>query len=171
MNEHRATWMSPLGEILLSASNDSLNGLWFHDQKYAPESFKATPYSKTSHASKILNLTIDWLQQYFGGEAPHHQALNAQPQGTEFQQLVWQALLTIPSGETTTYAELAQSINKPKAVRAVGTAVGRNPISLFIPCHRVIGANGSLTGYAGGLHRKEALLNLEGTFSTRLSLA
>lgn len=168
MSEHRARWMSPLGEILLSANNESLSGLWFHDQKYVPESFKPTD---DSESSIILNSTLDWLQQYFGGQAPHHQALNVQPLGTEFQQRVWQALLTIPNGETTTYAELAQSIDKPKAVRAVGTAVGRNPISLFIPCHRVIGSNGSLTGYAGGLERKEALLNLEGAVNAQLSLA
>lgn len=168
MSEHRARWNSPLGEIWLSASENSLTGLWFHDQKYVPESFDTT---ENIENSDVLVSTCDWLQQYFSGEKPSHEALDVTPMGTEFQQLVWAALLSIPSGKTTTYAELAHAINKPKAIRAVGTAVGRNPISLCIPCHRVIGSNGSLTGYAGGLQRKEALLQLEGAASAQMSLA
>ena len=168
MNEHRARWKSPLGEILLSATEDTLNGLWFADQKYAPESFKSTPNSKNT---PIIHSTLTWLRLYFNGDAPLHTKISVQPVGTEFQQQVWDELLRIPSGKTTTYADLAHSIGRPKAVRAVGTAVGRNPISLLIPCHRVIGTNGALTGYAGGLQRKEALLNLEGVLSTQLKLA
>ena len=168
MSEHRARWMSPLGEILLSTNDHSLTGLWFHDQKYVPDSFKPT---KGSENTAAIRSAIDWLQRYFQGEAPMHDALSVEPIGTDFQRLVWDALLTIPNGKTSTYSELAQNINKPKAVRAVGTAVGRNPISLLIPCHRVIGSNGSLTGYAGGLTRKEALLTLEGSVNKQLSLA
>lgn len=84
------------------------------------------------------------------------------PAGTSFQQAVWRALLDIPAGQTVTYGELATRLGRPEAVRAVAAAVGRNPVSVLIPCHRVIGADGSLTGYAGGLHRKEALLTIEG---------
>ena len=168
MNEHRARWTSPLGEVLLSANEHFLTGLWFHDQKYAPEMFEPT---KSAEDSKVLHSTIEWLLQYFRGDAPEHQELQVQPVGTDFQQQVWRALLSIPSGKTTTYKELADNIKKPKAVRAVGTAVGRNPVSLVIPCHRVIGSNGSLTGYAGGLPRKEALLQLEGSVNTQLSFA
>ena len=82
--------------------------------------------------------------------------------GTPFQQAVWQALLRIPRGQTASYVALARSIGKPQAVRAVGAAVGRNPLSVVVPCHRVLGSDGSLTGYAGGLERKQALLRLEG---------
>jgi methylated-DNA-[protein]-cysteine S-methyltransferase len=88
------------------------------------------------------------------------------PQGTPFQQAVWETLLRIPAGETSTYALLARVLGQPKAMRAVGAAVGRNPLSIIIPCHRVLGSNGSLTGYAGGLHRKQDLLNREGRMRT-----
>ena len=101
------------------------------------------------------------LGEYFDGNRKAFD-VPLDPQGTEFQQQVWQALLEIPYGQMASYAEVASAINKPKAVRAVGAANGRNPISILVPCHRVIGSNGSLTGYAGGLPRKQWLLQLEG---------
>lgn len=100
------------------------------------------------------------VQSYFAGERFVFDVPLA-PEGTPFQQSVWQALLTIPYGETCSYADIATTLNKPKAVRAVGAANGRNPIPIIIPCHRVIGSNGRLTGYAGGLDTKSYLLQLE----------
>ncbi|MCY1553447.1 Methylated-DNA--protein-cysteine methyltransferase [compost metagenome] len=101
------------------------------------------------------------LDEYFAGRRRRFE-LRLAPQGTAFQQAVWQALLTISFGQTTCYSALAEQIDRPKAVRAVGAANGANPISVIIPCHRVIGRDGSLTGYAGGLPRKALLLKLEG---------
>jgi len=118
--------------------------------------------SETDKASRcdVLIETVSWLDNYFEGHMDN--ALpQLKPSGTEFQTTVWRALLTIDSGTTITYGELARSIDKPQAVRSVAAAIGRNPISVLIPCHRVIGANGSLTGYAGGLERKQALLVME----------
>jgi methylated-DNA-[protein]-cysteine S-methyltransferase len=102
------------------------------------------------------------LQQYFAGQRTLFDLPLNTATGTAFQQAVWQALLTIRPGTTCSYCTLASRIGKPAAVRAVGAAVGRNPLSIIVPCHRVIGTNGSLTGYAGGLARKTALLQLEG---------
>jgi len=148
---------SPLGELLLAADDHALQGVWFVDQKYVPKSFTET---STAAQSAALSDTVHWLAHYFSDKAcAKLPPLN--PQGTEFQQSVWQALLLIERGTTITYGHLARSIGRPKSTRAVAAAVGRNPISLLIPCHRVIGANGSLTGYAGGLERKQALLSIE----------
>ncbi len=158
MNDYRQRWNSPLGELLLQANEHALTGVWFFDQKYAPESFSAT---KNRQSSIVLSETIKWLTAYFNAEVPDVSDLTFEPSGTDFQQTVWKALLTVPSGQTITYGGLANQLGKAKAVRAVAAAVGRNPISLLIPCHRVVGANGSLTGYAGGLDRKRSLLTLE----------
>ena len=100
------------------------------------------------------------LQEYFGGTRQVFDVPLA-PQGTLFQMEVWRVLRTIPYGETQSYADIAEQIGRPKAVRAVGAANGRNPLSIFVPCHRVIGKNGSLTGYAGGLAQKSVLLEIE----------
>lgn len=111
-------------------------------------------------ALRILDATAAWLDQYFaGGDAPYAHPLV--PVGTRFQQDVWRALLSIPYGNVATYADIARHVGRPSAVRAVGAANGRNPIAILIPCHRVIGSDGTLTGYAGGLERKQALLALE----------
>ena len=156
---------SPWGSMTLSASPVGLNGAWFEGQKYHPDirQWRAEPNHTTLAKAEAL------LKQYWHQELPRQQAarlwlkgvqldLNG---GTNFQQAVWQALLSIPDGATCSYGEVAAAIGKPSAVRAVGTAIGHNPISILIPCHRVLGGQGQLTGYAGGLWRKQALLALE----------
>ena len=110
----------------------------------------------------LTDLAFHELERYFAGDLRQFTTPIAFTYGTPFQQAVWQALLRIPTGRTTSYGALGRQIHKPSAVRAVGAAVGRNPISVIVPCHRVLGADGSLTGYAGGLERKTALLTLEG---------
>jgi methylated-DNA-[protein]-cysteine S-methyltransferase len=102
------------------------------------------------------------VQAYFAGQALRFDVPLDLSGGTPFQQAVWHALLTVPSGQSRSYGQLAAQLNNPQAVRAVGAAVGRNPVSIIVPCHRILGAGGQLTGYAGGLWRKEALLRLEG---------
>jgi len=159
MTENRLRYASPLGEILIAADSHALTGLWFVDQKYAPTEFIQ---SEKPESSRVLRATTKWLDQYFVNKRGTMRSLpEVKPSGTDFQRSVWTALLGISAGQTVTYTELAERIKRPSAVRAVAAAVGRNPISILIPCHRVIGANGSLTGYAGGLERKEALLTLE----------
>lgn len=157
----RSHWQSPLGLVHFSASPSGLSGVFFEDQRHLP-ALQAWP--EDAHNPFML-AAIALLQVYFDGQgaalnAPLALALDLQC-GTAFQQSVWQALLRIPAGQTQSYGQLAQQIGKPSAVRAVGAAVGRNPISLIVPCHRIVGAAGQLTGYAGGLWRKEALLTLE----------
>jgi methylated-DNA-[protein]-cysteine S-methyltransferase len=110
----------------------------------------------------VLKKVIAQLTEYFSGQRSRFDVPLDLAYGTAFQQSVWQALLTIPPGGTTSYSELSARIGKPAAVRAVGAAIGRNPVSIIVPCHRVMGAGGALTGYAGGLERKSALLRLEG---------
>ena len=152
---------TPLGKMQAAARNDALTGLWFVGQKYFPagaESWLKEP------AYPLFASLKDWLEAYFAREKPKMKIPLA-PHGTDFQQAVCDLLLEIPYGKTTTYgaiAALLSSAGKRTAAQAVGGAVGHNPISLLIPCHRVLGADGSLTGYAGGLEKKRALLELEG---------
>jgi methylated-DNA-[protein]-cysteine S-methyltransferase len=155
----KTTVSSPLGPILLAASPQGLAGLWFAEgQKYVPD----TSGWREAPDNPVLQKTARALQAYFAGQPLVLDVPLDLQTGTPFQQAVWQALLRIPQGSTTSYGALSASIGKPSAVRAVGSAVGRNPVSILVPCHRVVGANGSLTGYAGGLERKTALLQLEG---------
>ena len=147
---------SPLGIITLSSDGTSLTGLWLDGQKYFPD---RKGWSESADLPVFLQ-TRQWLRDYFSGAAPDPKAIVLSPAGTPFQMQVWQQLLEIPYGQTITYGTLAQSIHCPSP-QAVGNAVGRNPISIVIPCHRVVGRNGQLTGYAGGLHRKQWLLELE----------
>ncbi|OKY25633.1 MULTISPECIES: methylated-DNA--[protein]-cysteine S-methyltransferase [Thalassotalea] len=147
---------SPLGEILLTASTQGLTGLYFTEGNAASIDI-GTHEENTDHFEQSLTQ----LREYFSGERKTFD-LTLAPNGTNFQQQVWQTLCTIPCGETKSYRWLAEQIQNPKAVRAVGGANGKNPIALIIPCHRVIGSNGSLTGYAGGLSLKEKLLKFEG---------
>jgi len=164
VGEHKHRWESPLGELLLSATDEALTGVWFTNQKYAPDSKQ---FPSSAQPSAVLISTLQWLDAYFDSFSentasekgnPSCTLPRLAPKGTEFQQHVWLALGRIPAGHTPTYGQLAKSLGKPTAVRAVAAAIGRNPISILIPCHRVIGANGSLTGYAGGLDRKQSLL-------------
>ncbi len=145
---------SPLGPIRVAARAGKLTGLWFRGQKHEP-----APTPGEQPDDQLLGQTRCWLDAYFCGEAAPRPALA--PRGTSFQLRVWDALLQIPAGRAVSYGALAAAIGSPQSTRAVAAAVGRNPISLLIPCHRVVGADGQLTGYAGGLGRKQALLALE----------
>lgn len=159
----QATLDTPLGQVRLCANQAGLAGIWFHDQRHLPDAstFARWP-SVSADEHPAFREARRWLEAYFSGVCtPFAHALDLSA-GTVFQQSVWKALTGIPAGSTRSYAALAQSIQRPAAVRAVGAAVGRNPVSILMPCHRVIGANGALTGYAGGLDRKVALLRLEG---------
>jgi methylated-DNA-[protein]-cysteine S-methyltransferase len=147
---------TPLGPLLLVRTEQGLAGAWFDDQKHHPGAIDA-PFDA---GDPLLCAAAEQLRAYFAGErATFDVPLDLQ--GTPFQRSVWQALLDIDSGVTSTYGRIAQGLGSPAAVRAVGAAVGRNPVSVIVPCHRVLGSDGSLTGYAGGLHRKQALLTLE----------
>ncbi|MDE2419077.1 MAG: methylated-DNA--[protein]-cysteine S-methyltransferase [Burkholderiales bacterium] len=153
------SFSGPLGPMTLAAHGDALAGIWFDGQQHQPVS---APWTATrSHPA--LRQTALQLQEYFAGKRTTFDLLLDLSGGTVFQQQVWRALLDIPSGSTVSYGAISQRIGKPSAVRAVGAAVGRNPLSIVVPCHRVVGANGALTGYAGGLERKIALLQLEST--------
>jgi len=148
---------SPLGTLLLAASARGLSGLYFDGHKY----FKGTAGWRRDAANPHLCAAARQLDEYFAGQRRTFD-LGLDLQGTPFQQFVWQALQHVPFGVTTTYQTIAHRIANPKAVRAAGTAIGRNPVSIIVPCHRVLGSNGGLSGYAGGLERKRHLLVLEG---------
>ncbi|RIX80227.1 methylated-DNA--[protein]-cysteine S-methyltransferase [Acidovorax cavernicola] len=148
---------TPLGGITMAATDQGLAGVWFDQQRHWPD----TTGWQTKDDHPALVEAAAQLRDYFAGRRTHFDMQLDLSHGTAFQQGVWQALLAIPAGETTTYGALSARVGNPAAVRAVGAAVGRNPISVIVPCHRVLGADGSLTGYAGGLERKTALLELE----------
>ncbi|MDO9360915.1 MAG: methylated-DNA--[protein]-cysteine S-methyltransferase [Polaromonas sp.] len=181
---------SPLGPMIIAATDKGLAGLWFDGQRHLPPELLA-PTLGTDVSSlppggaalarggpsrraaspiawpaapdhPVLKEVIRQLTDYFAGKRTQFDVPLDLAYGTAFQQSVWQALLKIPQGGTASYSEVSARIGKPAAVRAVGAAVGRNPVSIIVPCHRVMGAGGALTGYAGGLHRKSALLKLEG---------
>jgi methylated-DNA-[protein]-cysteine S-methyltransferase len=156
MQRHHCFMDSPIGTITLLANDSGLLGVWFETQTTLANDLGV--YSK-DHI--ILEFAVAQLTEYFTGQRTVFD-LPLAATGTPFQQSVWQGLRDIPFGESASYLELAHSINKPKAVRAVGSANGKNPISIIVPCHRVIGATGKLTGYAGGLDRKKWLLKHEG---------
>ena len=153
----RCSFDSPLGPMTLCASDKGLAGAWFDGQKHMP----ATDAWPVQADHPVLREAQAQLRQYFAGQRQVFALPLCIPGGTAFQQAVWHGLLAIPAGATTSYGALAQRLGKPAAVRAVGAAVGRNPVTIIVPCHRVVGADGSLTGYAGGLERKTALLQLE----------
>ncbi|SFC46162.1 methylated-DNA-[protein]-cysteine S-methyltransferase [Polaromonas sp. OV174] len=158
----QTTYQSPLGPMILAATDKGLAGLWFEGQRHLPTELSGQAGSwPRNDEHPLLQETCRQLSEYFAGRRSHFELPLDLAYGTEFQQSVWQALLAIPQGDTASYGEVSQRIGKPAAVRAVGAAVGRNPISVIVPCHRVMGSNGSLTGYAGGLERKTALLKLE----------
>ena len=149
---------SPLGTMLLAASERGLAGAWFMGQRHGPEGI---PWPEVA-GHPVLGLAAGQLDEYFAGRRSRFELPLDLAAGTPFQQSVWQALLAIPAGHTSSYAELGRRLGRPQAARAVGAAVGRNPVSIVVPCHRVLGTAGALTGYAGGLERKTALLQLEG---------
>ena len=152
---HRFT--SALGLLTVTSDGTHITGLWMEGQCYFPSRLPASNGAELP----VIMLLQQLLDDYFAGRKPDFNTIPVKPNGTPFQMLVWESLQRIPYGATVTYGELACSIGKPTATRAVGAAVGHNPISVLIPCHRVIGAAGQLTGYAGGIDRKQFLLNLE----------
>lgn len=149
---------TPLGDVLLMATEKALTGLHFVGEKYYP----GIDDSWVQDARKpVLREAASQLKRYFAKKLSRFNVpLDAE--GTQFQRDVWRELVKVPYGETRSYGQIAARLGAPKAMRAVGAANGRNPISIIVPCHRVIGADGSLTGYAGGMERKTALLQLEG---------
>lgn len=156
-------YASPLGPILLAADETGLTGLWFEGQKYFP-SFLGVDYQEKE--TPVLTETARWLDVYFSGKDPDILP-PLHPQGSPFRQAVWNILLTIPRGQTMTYGEIARRLGV-RSAQAVGGAVGHNPISILIPCHRVVGSDGSLTGYAGGIDKKMRLLMLENAEAANL---
>ena len=153
---------SPIGPLTALATNKGLAGLWFDAQKHHPGDLDAPIDANHLHIVAVQR----WLDSYWAGRDPSPRDVALDLHGTLFQRAVWKALLGIPFGRTRTYGEIAAQVGQGAVPRATGTAVGRNPVSILVPCHRVIGANGSLTGYAGGLPRKEKLLQHEGVLLT-----
>ena len=160
--QYTQKYRSPLGEILLAADEQGLRGLWFEGQKYFAYNLEK---EHEERSLPVFEKTSKWLDEYFAGAKP-----DSLPPlhiiGTDFQKKVWEILLKIPYGKTMTYKEIAGKVAEERGLermfpQAVGGAVGHNAISIIIPCHRVVGTNGSLTGYAGGLERKMRLLQLE----------
>ena len=153
----RCALHGPLGAMTLAARDNALVGVWFDGQRHQPDPSNWQP----DDTHPVLRAALEQLQQYFAGERHRFELPLALDSGTVFQQKVWHALLEIQSGVTLSYGAVSQAIGQASAVRAVAAAIGRNPLSIVVPCHRVLGANGALTGYAGGLDRKAALLQLE----------
>ena len=149
---------SPLGELLLACNGAAVTRLHLAQGRYVP---RIAPDWVRGGRQPVLARLRRELDAYFAGSLREF-TIAVDPQGTEFQQRAWTALATIPYGETRTYGQQAAAIGRPSAVRAIGAANGRNPIAIVLPCHRVVGADGSLTGYAGGLDAKDFLLRLEG---------
>ena len=164
---------SPLGQLHVAAKTpEVLLGVWFADQRHAPIQLQgehAWPVAQTEDAAyALLGEARQQIIQYLNGQRRLFELpLGLEKQGTLFQQSVWRGLCAIPYGHTASYGQLSQRIGRAAAVRATGGAVGRNPWTLLVPCHRIIGSNGALTGYAGGLARKHALLELENAQATR----
>ncbi len=168
--DHITHYCSPLGRMTLVSNGKELTGLWFEGQKYSSIALDSIAHDKDD--LPVFQETIRWLDTYFGGEIPDFTP-PIRMHGTVFRQMVWEILLTIPYGQTTTYGEIARRVAREKKVpvmsaQAVGGAVGHNDIALIIPCHRVLGKNGSLTGYAAGLDKKAYLLKMEKESQERL---
>lgn len=158
----QTNYQSPLGQMTLLADDTGLLGVWFEAQAYFGGQFDLATIPTGDNV--ILQQTRQWLDAYFAGHEAPRPALHFS--GTPYRQAVQQALCEIPRGEVATYQQLAvklsQKLGHQTAARAIGGAVGHNPLSVIVPCHRVVGSDGSMTGYAGGLWRKQALLALEG---------
>lgn len=164
---------SPIGTLTLASDGEGLNGLWMQGQKYHGASLSEDIEQAERADDAIIAAARAWLDAYFAGKRPAIDEVPLRPIGSDFRQIVWRLLAQIPYGETTTYGELAQQVAREQrrqrtAAMAVGGAVGHNPIGIIVPCHRVVGADGSLTSYAGGLDKKIWLLEHEGVDMTRL---
>lgn len=158
-------YFSPVGPLTVVSDEDHIVGLWIDGQKYFQSTLTIPPVSAADRP--VLMQAVSWLDRYFSGQRPSPDELPLAPAGSEFRRFIWQALCRIPWGSVVTYGELAEQAarafhRKTMSAQAVGGAVGHNPISIIIPCHRVVGSNGSLTGYAGGIDKKIRLLKLEG---------
>lgn len=151
-------YASPLGDLLIASDGKAICGVWFLDQKHFKSSVDGDMIQKDDLA--IFKTVKRWFDDYFNGLNPEIN-FKLKPHGSDFRRKVWKILSEIPYGETLTYGEIAKRISPAMSAQAVGGAVGHNPIAVLIPCHRVLGANGNLTGYAGGLDRKCELLKLE----------
>ena len=158
---------SPHGQMLLVADGEALSGVYFEGQKYFPR-MEAEWRRDSQHAP--LRLAKRELAEYFSGRRTQFETALA-PVGTPFQRSVWKAIATVGYGKTISYGELARRAGYAGQARAAGAATGRNPLTIIVPCHRIVGSNGSLTGYAGGLNRKRALLALESRTPDLLSAA
>lgn len=154
----RCTLQSPWGAMTLAASDTALVWVGFDGQKHDADT-RAWPVAARN---PLLQAAVLQLEQYIAGERLHFDLALDLRYGTSFQQRVWEQLQSIAPGSTRSYGAIAQALGNPQAMRAVGGAVGRNPISIIVPCHRVLGRDGALTGFAAGLDRKQALLRLEG---------
>ncbi|MDR1323470.1 MAG: methylated-DNA--[protein]-cysteine S-methyltransferase [Candidatus Margulisbacteria bacterium] len=162
---YSTTYQSPLGNFTLASDGQNLVGLWIEGQKYHRDTLPKKADEQDD--LPVFSETKNWLDRYFAGKKPDVSELPLAPIGGEFRQGVWDILRSIPYGEVTTYGDIAKkmAVKSGKArmsAQAVGGAVGHNPISIIIPCHRVVGSNGSLTGYAGGIGTKYKLLEFEG---------
>jgi methylated-DNA-[protein]-cysteine S-methyltransferase len=162
---YSTTYRSPVGPITLACDGDNLVGLWIEGQKYHGDTVAEAMIEKDD--LPVFVTAKKWLDRYFAGKKPAVSELPLSPIGGEFRQGVWRILCEIPYGETTTYGAIAKKMaarmgKEHMSSQAVGGAVGHNPISVIIPCHRVVGSNGSLTGYAGGISTKIKLLESEG---------
>lgn len=156
---------SPLGPLTLAANEHALTGVWFAQHRHPPEpGVLGERVGPGEHP--LLDEAADQLTAYLAGNRTDFD-LPLDPTGTELQRAVWDRLREIPRGQVTTYGTLATAVGHPRAAQAVGQAVGRNPLSVVVPCHRVVAADGSLTGYAGGLEAKRFLLRLEGHLQDR----
>ncbi len=167
MNEEvclKSYYSSPIGEIVLTSNGEALTGLWFVGSRFIRDE------GIVDDEDKILVITKAWLDRYFRGEKPNPKEIPYRLEGSEFSLKVWKILETIPYGQTITYGKIAKMLGKKMSAQAVGHAVGHNPISIIVPCHRVMGANNNLTGYGGGLDKKVGLLNLEGVNADDLYL-
>lgn len=156
---------SPVGKPFLAGRDKALIGLWIEGQKYFPDSLQEE--TRENKDSEVLNQARKWLERYFKGEKPAISELPLAPEGSDFRKAVWKILCEIPYGKVMTYGEIARKVAARQGLQrmsaqAVGGAVGHNPISIIIPCHRVVGTDGSLTGYAGGIDKKRKLLAHEG---------
>jgi methylated-DNA-[protein]-cysteine S-methyltransferase len=165
--KHYDFYDSPHGRMLLVADGEGLSGVYFDGQKYHPE---VEPGWCRDAQHAVLAQAKRELAEYFAGERKRFDTPLA-PEGTAFQQSVWKAISSVAFGETITYEALARRAGSPGSARAAGAATGRNPLTIFVPCHRIVGADGRLTGYAGGLDRKRALLALESGIPELLSAA
>lgn len=164
-------YLSPMGELLLAGDSIGLTGAWFQGQKYFA---RCLDPAHSEGEIPLFSKAKQWLAVYFSGKEPDF-SLPFHFTGTPFQNEVWEILCAIPYGQTTTYGAIAAQLAVKRGLphmsaQAVGGAVGHNPLSVFVPCHRVVGSHGSLTGYAGGIEKKAALLELEGVDLSSLFL-